>query len=68
MERVAQENLDQAPRRFICSDDPEEVVDKIRVYTELGFDELLLHGPGQDQRRFLSQFGEDVLPLMRDRV
>ena len=64
MERVAQENLDQAPRRFICSDDPEEVVDKIRVYTELGFDELLLHGPGHDQRRFLSQFGEDVLPLL----
>jgi coenzyme F420-dependent glucose-6-phosphate dehydrogenase len=68
MERVARENLDQAPRRFICSDDPEEVVDKIRVYTGLGFDELLLHGPGQDQRRFLSQFGEDVLPLLRDRV
>jgi coenzyme F420-dependent glucose-6-phosphate dehydrogenase len=68
MERVAQENLDQAPRRFICSDDPEDVVDKIRVYTALGFDELLLHGPGHDQGRFLSQFGEDVLPLLRDRV
>ena len=43
-------------------------MDKIRVYTELGFDELLLHGPGHDQRRFLSQFAEDVLPLLRDRV
>jgi coenzyme F420-dependent glucose-6-phosphate dehydrogenase len=68
MERVARDHLHQAPRRFICSDDPEEVVDKIRVYTELGFDELLLHGPGHDQRRFLSQFAEDVLPLLRDRV
>jgi coenzyme F420-dependent glucose-6-phosphate dehydrogenase len=68
MERVAKEHPDQAPRRFICSDDPEEVVEKIHVYTELGFDELLLHGPGRDQRRFLSQFGEDVLPLLRDRV
>jgi len=68
IERVAKESLDQAPRRFICSDDPEEVVNKIRVYTELGFDELLLHGPGHDQRRFLSQFGEDVLPLLRDRL
>src|ERR671919_2102382 len=65
MERVARENLDQAPRRFICSDDPEEVVEKIRVYTELGFDELLLHAPGHDQRRFFEQFGEDVLPLLR---
>ncbi|HEV3378886.1 MAG TPA: LLM class flavin-dependent oxidoreductase [Thermoleophilaceae bacterium] len=65
MERVAKENLDQAPRRFICSDDPEEVVEKIAVYVELGFEELLLHAPGHDQRRFLDQFGEDVLPLLR---
>jgi coenzyme F420-dependent glucose-6-phosphate dehydrogenase len=66
MERVARENLDQAPRRFICSNDPEEVVEKIRVYTELGFDELLLHAPGDDQSRFFEQFGRDVLPLLRD--
>jgi coenzyme F420-dependent glucose-6-phosphate dehydrogenase len=65
MERVARENLDKAPRRFICSADPDEVVAKIRVYTELGFDELLLHAPGHDQSRFLAQFGEDVLPLLR---
>jgi coenzyme F420-dependent glucose-6-phosphate dehydrogenase len=68
MERVAMENVDQAPSRFICSDDPEEVVEKIGVYVRLGFDELLLHAPGHDQRRFLEQFREDVLPLLRDRV
>ena len=65
MERVAKENLHQAPRRFICSDDPEEVVEKIRLYTELGFDELLRHAPGHDQSRFFEQFGQDVLPLLR---
>jgi coenzyme F420-dependent glucose-6-phosphate dehydrogenase len=68
MERVAREHLDQAPRRFICSCEAEEVVEKIRVYTELGFDELLLHAPGHDQSRFFEQFGQDVLPLLRDRV
>jgi coenzyme F420-dependent glucose-6-phosphate dehydrogenase len=68
MERVAKANLDQAPSRFICTDDPEEVVEKIGVYVELGFDELLLHAPGHDQRRFLEQFSEDVLPLLRDRL
>ena len=68
MERVADENLDQAPSRFICSDDPEEVVEKIGVYVELGFDELVLHAPGPDQRRFLKQFGEDVLPLLREKI
>jgi coenzyme F420-dependent glucose-6-phosphate dehydrogenase len=67
MERVADANLDQAPSRFICSDDPDEVVEKIAVYVELGFDELLLHAPGADQSHALEQFGEDVLPRLRDR-
>jgi coenzyme F420-dependent glucose-6-phosphate dehydrogenase len=68
MERVADANVDQAPSRFICSSDPEEVVERIKFYVDLGFEELLLHGPGPDQSRFLEQFGEDVLPLMRDRL
>jgi coenzyme F420-dependent glucose-6-phosphate dehydrogenase len=68
MERVANENLDKAHTRFICSNDPEEVVEKIAVYSELGFDELVLHAPGPDQARFLDQFGEDVLPLLRERL
>jgi coenzyme F420-dependent glucose-6-phosphate dehydrogenase len=67
MERVADANLDQAPSRFICSADPEEVVERIATYVELGFEELLLHAPGADQSRFLEEFGADVLPLMRDR-
>jgi coenzyme F420-dependent glucose-6-phosphate dehydrogenase len=67
MERVADANLDQAPSRFICSADPEEVADRIATYVELGFEELLLHAPGADQSRFLEEFGADVLPLMRDR-
>jgi coenzyme F420-dependent glucose-6-phosphate dehydrogenase len=66
MERAADANLDQAPSRFICSDDPQEVVDRIAGYAELGFDDLVLHAPGPDQMRFLEQFCEDVLPLLRD--
>jgi coenzyme F420-dependent glucose-6-phosphate dehydrogenase len=68
MERVADANLDQAPSRFICSADPEEVVERIAVYVELGFQELLLHAPGEDQTRFLEQFSADVLPLLREKV
>ena len=68
MERVAEENAGQAHTRFIVSDDPEEVVDKIGVYLDLGFDDLVLHGPGDDQRRFLDQFCTDVLPLLRKRA
>jgi coenzyme F420-dependent glucose-6-phosphate dehydrogenase len=65
MERLADENEDRAHTRFITSDDPEEIAAGIRRYVELGFDELILHAPGEDQARFLEQFGEDVLPLLR---
>ena len=65
MERLADENADRAHTRFIVSDDPEEIAAGVRRYTELGFEELVLHAPGEDQARFLDQFGEDVLPLLR---
>jgi coenzyme F420-dependent glucose-6-phosphate dehydrogenase len=68
MERVADENLDQAHTRFIVSDDPDEVVEKIATYLDLGFDDLLLHGPGPDQNRFIDQFAQDVLPKLRERA
>ena len=65
MERVADENADRAHTRFIVSADPEEIAAGIRRYVELGFDELILHAPGDDQPRFLEQFSDDVLPLLR---
>jgi coenzyme F420-dependent glucose-6-phosphate dehydrogenase len=67
MERVADANVENAPSRFIVSDDPEEIVDGIVPYLELGFEELIIHGPAPDQHRFLQQFSEDVLPLLRAR-
>lgn len=68
MERVADEHLDQAHTRFIVSDDPDEVVEKIGVYLDLGFDDLLLHAPGPDQSRFIHQFSADVLVKLRSRA
>ncbi len=65
MERVADANADKAHTRFIVSDDPDEVVERIGAYLDLGFEDLLLHAPGNDQRRFLDQFSEDVLPALR---
>jgi coenzyme F420-dependent glucose-6-phosphate dehydrogenase len=67
MERLADAAVDRAADRFIVSDDPEEVVERILPYVELGFTELMFHAPGADQERFLTQFGEDVLPRLRDR-
>lgn len=67
LERLADAAIDRAPSRFIVSDDPEEVVDRIAPYVELGFTHLVFHAPGADQGRFLAQFGADVLPRLRER-
>jgi coenzyme F420-dependent glucose-6-phosphate dehydrogenase len=67
MERLADENADKAHTRFILSNDPEEVVERIGTYVALGFDHLLFHAPGEDQARFLDQFTADVVPKLRAR-
>jgi coenzyme F420-dependent glucose-6-phosphate dehydrogenase len=66
MERVADEHADQAHKRFIVSSDPDAVIEKVLPYVEMGFTELVLHAPGNDQKRFLDQFGADVLPALRE--
>jgi coenzyme F420-dependent glucose-6-phosphate dehydrogenase len=65
MERAAQKVLDQAHRRWIVSDDPDEVVERVRPYVELGFRHLVFHAPGDDQARFIRLFSEHVLPRLR---
>ena len=67
MERLADENADRAHTRFIVSDDPDEVVEGIAGYIGLGFDQLVFHAPGPDQRRFLDQFAADVVPRLGER-
>ncbi len=65
MERVADANIANAHTRFIVSNDPEDVAARIKPYLDLGFQDLVIHAPGHDQRRFLTQFSHDVLPLLR---
>jgi coenzyme F420-dependent glucose-6-phosphate dehydrogenase len=67
MERLADAAADRAHSRFIVSNDPDEVVEKIGWYVGLGFDQLVFHAPGADQPRFLEQFSAEVLPRLRDR-
>jgi coenzyme F420-dependent glucose-6-phosphate dehydrogenase len=65
MERLADNALDRAHTRFIVSDDPQEVADKIQPYVDLGFTELVFHFPGNDQRRSIDEFASDVAPLLK---
>jgi coenzyme F420-dependent glucose-6-phosphate dehydrogenase len=67
MERLAEGAVDRAHTRFIVSDDPDEVVEKIAFYVDLGFRDLVFHFPGEDQERALTQFTDDVLPRMKTR-
>ena len=67
MEAAADKILDRAASRFIVSEDPDEVVEKIAPYVEAGFSHLIFHGPGHDQERFLRRFCADVLPRLHAR-
>lgn len=57
--------LERAARRWIVSSDPDEHVERIRPYVELGFNHLVFHAPGEDQARFLRLYAEQVLPRLR---
>src|SRR5207302_6110125 len=61
MERRAEAVADQAHRRFLVSSDPDEHLEQLRPYLELGFRHLVFRAPGDDQRRFLAISDEQVL-------
>ena len=66
MERLCHEMpIEQVVKRWIVASEPGEAVEQIRPYVDAVFGHLVMHGPGHDQERFLTQFAEDVLPLLR---
>ncbi|MDP8922943.1 MAG: glucose-6-phosphate dehydrogenase (coenzyme-F420) [Chloroflexota bacterium] len=66
MERLAAElPTEKAASRWIVSDNPDEQVERIKPYLEMGFTNLVFHAPGNDQRRFLELYAKDVLPRLR---
>ncbi len=58
--------IEQVTKRWIVASKPEDVVEAVKFYTDLGFDHLVLHGPGHDQERFLRTLFEQVLPGLRE--
>ena len=68
MERLADGlSAERAASRWIVSTDPDEHVERIGYYLDLGFDHLVFHAPGPDQERFLRLYAEHVLPRLRRR-
>lgn len=68
MERLADAlPVERAASRWIVSTDPQEHIEKIAPYVELGFNHLVFHAPGPDQARFLDIYSKQVLPRLRER-
>ncbi len=67
MERLAREVESVAHRRWLVSSDPDEHLEQLRPYVELGFNHLVFHAPGNDQARFLKLYASQILPRIRDR-
>src|SRR6195256_2654938 len=66
MERLADAlPIERTASRWIVSTDPEEHVQQIKFYIDLGFNHLVFHAPGNDQRRFLDLYADKVMPLLR---
>jgi len=66
MEQLADElPIEQVAKRWIVASDPEQAVELIKPYVDAGLNHLVVHGPGHDQERFLTQFSEDVLPRLK---
>ena len=55
----------RAASRWIVSSDPDEQVERIRPYVELGFRHLVFHAPGPDQARFIKLYADQVFPRLR---
>jgi coenzyme F420-dependent glucose-6-phosphate dehydrogenase len=67
LEKLADADDVRPESRFIVSADPDEVVERIAIYVELGFEHLVMHGPGADQAGFIRRFAADVIPRLRAR-
>ena len=65
MERRATAVADVAHRRWLVSDDPDEHLEQLKPYVDMGFTHLVFHAPGDDQTRFLQLYGEQILPRLR---
>ncbi|MCK6080088.1 glucose-6-phosphate dehydrogenase (coenzyme-F420) [Microbacterium sp. EYE_5] len=65
--RAAALPIERAASRFIVSDDPDEHVERIAEYVDMGFRHLVFHDPGADQQAFLRRYADDILPRLRKR-
>ena len=58
-----------AMKEGVCiSADPDDHIKLAQKYIHMGFDHLIFHAAGPDQRAFIEAYGRDVLPKLRKRT
>lgn len=57
--------IEQIAKRWIVASDPDDAITQIQPYVAAGFNHLVFHAPGHDQRRFLELFQRDLAPRLR---
>lgn len=60
--------VERTATRWIVSNDPDEHVEEIWQYVEMGFTHLVFHDPDPDQSRFIRTYREQVLPKLWERA
>ncbi|OYO07250.1 glucose-6-phosphate dehydrogenase (coenzyme-F420) [Enemella evansiae] len=58
--------IEQVAKRWIVASTPEQAIEGLKFYTDLGFNHLVFHAPGDDQSRFLTTFSEQVMAGARE--
>lgn len=57
--------IERVASRWIVSTDPDEHIERLKAYIELGFRHLVFHAPGPDQERFIRLYSRLVIPKLR---
>ena len=60
--------VERTASRWIVSDDPDEHVERVAEYLDMGFRHLVFHAPGPDQEEFLRRYAAEILPRLRRRI
>jgi alkanesulfonate monooxygenase SsuD/methylene tetrahydromethanopterin reductase-like flavin-dependent oxidoreductase (luciferase family) len=60
-----QVTVENFKNRVLMSADPDEHLEHIQHYVDLGFDEIYVHNVGRNQKEFIQTYGERVIPKLR---
>ena len=65
--RAAALPIEKAAGRWIVSHEPDEHVERIAPYVDMGFTHLVFHFPGPDQRHAIELYRDEILPRLHRR-